>query len=427
MAAPPQPGAQRITYKVGPLMITPGQNRIDYTVIKEKPQVDGYITRIRPDLIYANGKVPRVDILHLHHGVWANLGRKDATSASVGAERFFAAGEEKTIFTIPEGYGYAYHATDVWVLNHMIHNLITTPTQVYLTYTIDFIPATAPQAASIRPVRPIWMDVQNGKVYPVFDVPKGAGCERARTRTRRRRRARTRATASCATSGPSTTTACSWRPPATCIPAACTPTSGCSARGRRRKRDELRLPAAPGGEAPLRREPALGARRQGAPVPLGREVLRARGCGVLGRRDDRDARGLEGQAAQGRRAVHDRDLRLQAGRLVRVDGDHGRLHGRRRAGRGPVREARRLARQGHARPPRGERNHGGRKVVYPDPRKLPDGVFAPGRDRHPRVHLPVRRPGAAGRARPAAGGAARAVAAVHAARPRTTGRRSTTR
>jgi hypothetical protein len=177
VAAPPQPGAQRITYKVGPLMITPGQNRIDYTVIKEKPQVDGYITRIKPDLIYANGKVPRVDVLHLHHGVWANLARKDATSAGVGVERFFAAGEEKTIFTIPQGYGYAYHATDTWILNHMIHNLITTPTQVYLTYTIDFIPATAPQAEGIRQVRPIWMDVQNGKVYPVFDVPKGAGSD----------------------------------------------------------------------------------------------------------------------------------------------------------------------------------------------------------------------------------------------------------
>lgn len=175
LAAPPVPGAQRLTYKVGPLEITPGQNRIAYTAITEKPQVDGYITRIKPDLIYTNGKVPRVDILHLHHGVWASIGHDDATSASLPAQRFFAAGEEKTIFTIPKGYGYPYHATDVWLLNHMIHNLITTPTQVYLTYTIDFVPATAPQAKTMRPVRPIWMDVQNGKVYPVFDVKKGSG------------------------------------------------------------------------------------------------------------------------------------------------------------------------------------------------------------------------------------------------------------
>ena len=51
LAAPPQPGAQRLTYKVGPLTITPGQNRIAYTAIEEKPQVDGYITRIKTDLV----------------------------------------------------------------------------------------------------------------------------------------------------------------------------------------------------------------------------------------------------------------------------------------------------------------------------------------------------------------------------------------
>ena len=168
-------GAERLTYRIGLLTITPGQNRIDYTAITEKPQVDGYITRIQPDLIYANGKVPRVDILHLHHGVWASLGLSDVTSASLPAERFFAAGEEKTIFTIPKGYGYPYKASSIWVMNHMIHNLITQPAQVYLTYTIDFIPATSPSAQTIRPVKPVWMDVRNGEVYPVFDVHKGAG------------------------------------------------------------------------------------------------------------------------------------------------------------------------------------------------------------------------------------------------------------
>ncbi len=168
-------GAQRLTYRIGPLTITPGQNKIDYTAIREKPQIDGYITRIKPDLIYADGKVPRVDILHLHHGVWASVGGQDATSASLPAERFFAAGEEKTIFTMPRGYGYPYKASSIWLLNHMIHNLITAPAQVYLTYTIDFIPASSAQAKTIRPVKPVWMDVQNGEVYPVFDVKKNAG------------------------------------------------------------------------------------------------------------------------------------------------------------------------------------------------------------------------------------------------------------
>ena len=43
-------GVQRLKYKIGPFKIIPGQNEIDYAPIVERPQVDGYITRIRPDL-----------------------------------------------------------------------------------------------------------------------------------------------------------------------------------------------------------------------------------------------------------------------------------------------------------------------------------------------------------------------------------------
>jgi hypothetical protein len=164
---------QHLEYKVGPFKIIPGQNEIGFAPIVEKPQVDGYITRIRPDLTYTNGKVPGVDIIHLHHGVWLNISRPDATSGF--PERFFAAGEEKTRMQLPDGYGYPYRSTDRWLLNHMIHNLTPVPTEVYMTYDIDFIPATSPEAKNIRPVRPIWMDVVNGSSYPVFNVEKGAG------------------------------------------------------------------------------------------------------------------------------------------------------------------------------------------------------------------------------------------------------------
>jgi hypothetical protein len=167
-------GAQRLLYRIGPFQVIPGQNEIANRIISEKPQVDGWITRIRPDLIYTNGKVPGVDVIHLHHGVWLNLGRRDATWPGI-PERFFAAGEEKTIMRMPKGYGYRYEADDVLLLNHMIHNLTPVPAQVYMVYEIDFIPATSPAARGIRPVRPIWMDVVNGDMYPVFDVEKGAG------------------------------------------------------------------------------------------------------------------------------------------------------------------------------------------------------------------------------------------------------------
>ena len=166
-------GAKRMTYKIGPFNIIPGQNEIRNRIIDQKPAVDGWITRIRPDLTYTSGRVPGVDVIHLHHGVWANLSRQ--SSSSPFAELFFAAGEEKTIMRIPEGYGYEYKASDTWFLNHMIHNLTPVPTQVYMVYEIDFIPKTSPKAQGIKPVRPIWMDVERGSGYPVFDVEKGAG------------------------------------------------------------------------------------------------------------------------------------------------------------------------------------------------------------------------------------------------------------
>ena len=167
-------GAKRITYRIGPLDIVPGQNSINIRPITERPQVDGYITRIRPDLTYLDGRVPRVDVIHLHHGVWLNLSRQDATRPGL-PERFFAAGEEKTRMRLPRGYGYALKATDRLLLNDMIHNLTPTPTQLYMVWQIDFVPKGSAAARGMRTTRPIWMDVQNGGLYPVFNVRKGTG------------------------------------------------------------------------------------------------------------------------------------------------------------------------------------------------------------------------------------------------------------
>jgi len=167
-------GTQILTYSIGPIQVTPGQNRISNRIIREKPSVDGWIVGIKPNLVYADGSVPKTNLVMFHHGVWLNLSRRDSTSA-IGAERFFATGEEKTRVNFPDGFGYRYLADDKWLLNHMIHNLITRPMELYITYTIEFIPDTAPAAAGLRPVRPIWMDVQNGSGYPVFDIYRDAG------------------------------------------------------------------------------------------------------------------------------------------------------------------------------------------------------------------------------------------------------------
>ena len=163
LAAPAsaQSGVQTLHFKYGPVKIAPGQNTIEIDENQTKPPVDGWITGFRPNLTYKDGSVPRVDVIHLHHGVWLS-----------NFKPLFAAGEEKTEFAAPPGYGWRYRTTDPWHMNHMIHNLTPTPTKVYITYDLDFVPATSPLAASMREIQTVWMDVVGG-AYPVFDAKRG--------------------------------------------------------------------------------------------------------------------------------------------------------------------------------------------------------------------------------------------------------------
>jgi len=160
----PRPGVQRLHYEFGPVHVAPGQNTIEFEGNELKPDVPGWIAGFKPDLTYRRGEVPRVDVIHLHHGVWiSNLAP------------MFAAGEEKTIVDALLGYGWRYDPQDKWVMNHMIHNMTPKATDVFITYDLDFIPAGSPAAEGIRDVRTVWLDVTGIQAYPVFDVHKGAG------------------------------------------------------------------------------------------------------------------------------------------------------------------------------------------------------------------------------------------------------------
>lgn len=169
-------GVQRLTYRIGPIEVTTGQNRIKYKGISaaERPPVDGYITAFRPNLTNPDGSIPKSSSIMFHHGVWINLSRRDPTAGRMG-ERFIGTGEEKTEVEFPPGFGYYHDGSDVWLLNHMIHNLTPAVHELYITYQIDFVPLTSPEAEGMRGVRTIWMDVVNPNPYPVFDTHKGSG------------------------------------------------------------------------------------------------------------------------------------------------------------------------------------------------------------------------------------------------------------
>jgi plastocyanin len=166
------PGVQHLTYCYGPIDIKPGQNIIRLAPTNLFPQQPGYITRFDPELVYPDGTVPPVHVLHLHHAVWIVNGNPQ-----------FATGEEKTILQQPPGFGWLTEPTDQWLLNDMLHNLTGRPATVYVVWRVDFVPDTSPAAASIHRVRTRWMDVSgplprvgiSWPIYPVFDALRGDG------------------------------------------------------------------------------------------------------------------------------------------------------------------------------------------------------------------------------------------------------------
>ncbi|MEA2353246.1 MAG: hypothetical protein QOJ14_1660 [Thermoleophilaceae bacterium] len=169
------PGVVRYRYRYGPLIAAPGQNLIlAGPVTIEKPAGDGFVTRVRPDLVDGSGKAPPIEQVHMHHAVMLNLSARDSTYPSL-PQRFYGFAEEKTVAELPAPYGYAVRGSDVWAVNYMLHNGTPDAKVVWIQYDLDWVPAASERGRHMRPARPLWIDVQNGKAYPVFDALRGQG------------------------------------------------------------------------------------------------------------------------------------------------------------------------------------------------------------------------------------------------------------
>ena len=170
---------RRLHFAFGPILAKPGQNdALIEPVTIEKPAYPGYIVRFKPDLVGADGTPPDISQVHLHHATWLN------GYPQYGNGPFFAAGEEKTIGNFPPGYGMHVKPTDVWLLLYMVHNAVSTPATVWITYDIDFIADADAPKHDIVPVKPVWLDVQRTPIAPgatdtssnpVYNVQKGFG------------------------------------------------------------------------------------------------------------------------------------------------------------------------------------------------------------------------------------------------------------
>jgi hypothetical protein len=163
------PGAcERLRFSYGPIAIKPGQNDVSITPLTiEKPSRDGYITRIRPDLVRADGTVPPVEQIHLHHGTWLSV-------PDYGNGPFFAAGEEKTVAPLPRGYGMPVKASDQWLLLYMVHSAVPQTMETYIVYDVDFIPQDKGEELGMKSAYPLWLDVRPSG-YPVFNTQRRFG------------------------------------------------------------------------------------------------------------------------------------------------------------------------------------------------------------------------------------------------------------
>ena len=334
-------GVRHMKFRWGPVRIAPGQNTISIADNDLLPPGPGWITSFKPNLTYVDGKVPRVDVIHLHHAVWLVASRGDIRPT-------WAAGEEKTTSASPRASAGATARRDRWLLNHMIHNLTPAPTRVYITWEMDFVPLGAKAAQGMREVKTQWLDVDGRQRLPGLRRHAGHGPRRARHLPRRRPERLRR------------------RPAAQHV----------DGRPRRHARRHRRAPAS---GRPVDRPEDHPRRAHGRGLPLARALLRAGGRGLVGRLDDRDAAQLARRGQEGRRALGLGHLRLAHDVVVRVDGDHAggddRRAGRRRR---PVHDAtpRSRACSPTATCPR-TTTTAARRPTLPDATKLPDGPRVP--------------------------------------------------
>lgn len=178
---------QTFTCQLGPVVVAPYQVLTRELLFNPpKPMVDGHITDMRVDVTDKDGTKVPISRLMLHHIVFSNLGstfgaKRDPTCGNAftgwdsrallpnAAQRFYGAGEERAVMSLPPGYGYPIAKDDSWVMTYMVMNHRARVDRAYIQYevTVDTAPGTTA-------VTPYWLDVENCKADPVYDVPGGA-------------------------------------------------------------------------------------------------------------------------------------------------------------------------------------------------------------------------------------------------------------
>ena len=167
LAWSPAASAEQRTVLYGPFTIPagseadPGMIHNKLLLAVRRPCTDCFITKFTPDLVDA-ATLESVNMEQgpmLHHAVWTSQWRSDATCGGqvlgLAGQRLFASGNERSVVDLPDGYGYRVRWYDSWNMLVDLMNHSTTQKTVYVKLTVE----TRPWWASVKPVRPVWLDI----------------------------------------------------------------------------------------------------------------------------------------------------------------------------------------------------------------------------------------------------------------------------
>ncbi|MEA2126260.1 MAG: hypothetical protein QOI80_3042, partial [Solirubrobacteraceae bacterium] len=186
LIAAPAGATTTVTERYGPIKMAPYDvARGDEVFNIPKPDVDGYITRMSASLVYADGTAVPIANTMLHHVVMLDTGRylgdkQDPTCDSfrrfdsrsylpLRGLRFYGLGEERHKLLLPDGYGYQTRAADKWAMTYMLMNHRPTSETVFIQYRMEI-----ETERELQPVTPVWLDVRDCNLDPVYDVAGGA-------------------------------------------------------------------------------------------------------------------------------------------------------------------------------------------------------------------------------------------------------------
>lgn len=184
---PKLPGQTRTVVKYGPYGIPAAPVQPDgkhghahtgnmFQFGAQKPCSNCYITGMQARLVNPDGTVAgwHTDA-QLHHMVLFNMswGRSDATCGGqfLGflGERFFASGDERTPIPSTPGYGYYVSWFDNWTMIYELANEKTTPQNVLIEMTYDWVPGTT---LGMKKLDPVWFDIAQCGLSE-YSVPAG--------------------------------------------------------------------------------------------------------------------------------------------------------------------------------------------------------------------------------------------------------------